>query len=191
MTAASGVVHQEFHSEAFTKSGGTFEVAQLWVNLPAQAKMSPPRYQDIRNASIPTVELPNGAGKARVIAGEFSGTRGPARTVTPIIVADLRLVAGRSADLLLPDGYTTMLVVQHGAISVSGNQAAEAVSLVVFDRAGDRISVDCSEDTVALLLSGEPIAEPVVGQGPFVMNTAAEIRQAILDYQAGAMGKLS
>jgi redox-sensitive bicupin YhaK (pirin superfamily) len=191
MTAASGVVHQEFHSEAFTKSGGTFEVAQLWVNLPAKEKMSPPRYQDIRDASIPSVELANGAGIARVIAGEFAGARGPAQTFTPIILADLRLVAGHRAELALPDGYTTMLVVQHGAVEFGDTQQIEAVSLANFERAGNRVSISCTENAVVLLLCGKPIGEPVVGQGPFVMNTAAEIRQAMLDYQAGAMGSLS
>jgi redox-sensitive bicupin YhaK (pirin superfamily) len=191
MTAASGVVHQEFHSEAFTKSGGTFEVAQLWVNLPAKEKMSAPRYQDIRAAHISTAELADGAGTARVIAGEFAGARGPARTVTPIIVADLRLLAGRRAEFELPDGFTTLLVVQHGALTLGDNQQAAAVSLARFDRSGGSVSMGCAEDAMVLLLSGEPIGEPVVGQGPFVMNTAAEIRQAILDYQAGAMGSLS
>jgi quercetin 2,3-dioxygenase len=190
MTAASGVVHQEFHSDAFTKSGGTFEVAQLWVNLPAKLKMSPPRYQDVRANDIPRAELANGAGTARVIAGELAGARGPAKTFTPIILCDLRLTAGGRAELALPDGFTTMLVVQHGSIII-GSQTADAVSLCTFDRAGDRITLECTAEATALLLCGEPIGEPVVGQGPFVMNTPAEIRQAILDYQAGAMGSLS
>jgi quercetin 2,3-dioxygenase len=190
MTAASGVVHEEFHSEAFTRSGGTFEVAQLWVNLPAKSKMSPPRYQDIRASDIPRVELANGAGVARVIAGELAGARGPAKTFTPIILGDLRLTAGRRAELALPDGFTTMLVVQHGSVAIGAEQA-DAVSLCTFDRAGDRILLECTDEATVLLLCGQPIGEPVVGQGPFVMNTAAEIRQAILDFQAGAMGRLS
>jgi quercetin 2,3-dioxygenase len=191
MTAASGVLHQEFHSEAFTKSGGTFEVAQLWVNLPAKLKMSTPRYQDIRDADIPRVSLPDGAGTARLISGELLGKRGPAQTFTPIILSDLRLVAGHSTEFPLPDGYTTILVVQHGAVTLNGTQQTGDLSLAQFDRAGDSIQIECNEDAVALLLCGEPIGEPVVGQGPFVMNTAAEIRQAISDFQAGAMGRLS
>jgi redox-sensitive bicupin YhaK (pirin superfamily) len=191
MTAASGVVHEEFHSDAFTKSGGMFEVAQLWVNLPAKLKMSPPQYQDLRAASIPRMALANGAGMARVIAGEFDGTHGPARTFTPIILCDLTLAAARCAELRLPDGFTTILVVQKGAVRLGGTQQADAVSLARFDRVGDRILLECIEDSVVLLLCGEPIGELVVGQGPFVMNSAAEIHQAIRDYQAGAMGSLS
>ena len=191
MTAASGVVHEEFHSEAFTQRGGTFEVAQLWVNLPAREKMSPPRYQEIRDADIPRVELPDGAGTARVIAGEFAGTRGPATTVTPIIVCDLQLAAGRAAELVLPHGYTTMLVVQHGAVVLNGSETVDGVALATFERAGERIGVECTEDARLLLLSGQPIGEPVVGQGPFVMNTREEIRQAMEDYQSGRMGTLA
>jgi redox-sensitive bicupin YhaK (pirin superfamily) len=194
MTAASGVLHQEFHSEAFTRSGGTFEVAQLWVNLPARVKMSAPGYQDIRDANIPKVELNGGAGTARVIAGELLGARGPARTHTPIILADVRLKAGYAAEIPLPDGFTTMLVVQHGSLRLGPVAAATSpvrgVALAMFDRAGDRIRIECEEDAAALLLCGEPIGEPVVGQGPFVMNTAAEIRQAIVDFQSGAMGRM-
>jgi redox-sensitive bicupin YhaK (pirin superfamily) len=190
MTAASGVLHQEFHSAAFTKSGGTFEVAQLWVNLPAKLKMSAPRYQDIRDADIPHVSLPGGAGTARVIAGELLGARGPGRTFTPITLCDLRLLAGTTVDIPLPDGFTTMLVVQHGVIALNGADRVGSVSLATFDRAGDRIRIDCEQNAVALLLCGEPIGEPVVGQGPFVMNTMAEIRQAVVDFQSGAMGRM-
>jgi quercetin 2,3-dioxygenase len=190
MTAASGVVHQEFHSDAFTTSGGPFEVAQLWVNLPAEFKMSAPRYQDIRGDDIPSATLANNAATARVIAGEFGGVRGPAHTVTPIMVCDLRLAAHRRIEFSLPDGYTTMLVVQHGSVTI-GSQQAPAVSLAMFERDGESITLESTDDTTALLLCGQPIGEPVVGQGPFVMNTAAEIRQAMLDYHAGAMGSLS
>jgi quercetin 2,3-dioxygenase len=191
MTAASGVVHEEFHSEAFTRSGGTFEVAQLWVNLPAKQKMSPPRYQEIRDRDIPRVNLKNDAGSARVIAGEFAGTRGPAKTVTPIIVCDLQFTTGRSTQLELPDGYTTMLVVQRGELRLNGADSARGVELALFDRSGDQIAIDCTEESRALLLCGQPIGEPVVGQGPFVMNTREEIRQAMIDYQSGRMGSLA
>jgi quercetin 2,3-dioxygenase len=190
MTAASGVVHEEFHSEAFTRSGGTFEVAQLWVNLPAQQKMSPPRYQEIRDRNIPRVNLKNGAGTARVIAGEFGGTRGPAQTVTPILLCDLEFTAGRSTQLELPDGYTTMLVIQRGELLLNGADSAGGVSLALFDRAGDAVAIECRDDARALLLCGKPIGEPVVGQGPFVMNTREETRQAMIDYQSGRMGSL-
>jgi hypothetical protein len=127
MTAASGVVHQEYHSQAFTHSGGTFEVAQLWVNLPAAQKMSPPRYQEIRDADIPRAELPNQAGAVRVIAGEFAGAVGPATTVTPIVLCDLQFSAGQSTQLALRDGYTTLLVVQRGALLLNGTENARGV----------------------------------------------------------------
>jgi redox-sensitive bicupin YhaK (pirin superfamily) len=191
MTAASGVVHEEFHSEAFTRSGGTFEVAQLWVNLPAAHKMSPPRYQEIRDRDIPRINLQNDAGTARVIAGEFAGTRGPAKTVTPLVVCDLQFSAGRATPLDLPDDYTTMLVVQRGELLLNGAGSAGGVSLALFDRPGDALSIECREEARALMLCGEPIGEPVVGQGPFVMNTREEIRQAMIDYQSGGMGSLT
>lgn len=190
MTAASGVVHAEYHSEEFTRSGGTFEVAQLWVNLPAREKMSPPRYQEIPNASIPKVALRGGTGAARVIAGEFAGARGPARTVTPMIVADLSLVAGGSAAYSLPADHTTLLVVQRGRIAINRAEEASGVAVAYFDRAGESISIECREDARALLLCGEPIGEPVVGHGPFVMNSLAEINQAMSDYRSGKMGHL-
>jgi redox-sensitive bicupin YhaK (pirin superfamily) len=190
MTAASGVVHEEFHSAEFTREGGMFQVAQLWVNLPAREKMSPPRYQEILNRDIPQARLADGAGMARVIAGEFQGTRGPARTITPILLLDLRLGSGQ-IDMPLPDGFTTLLVVQHGAVTINGMQTARGVELAMFDRAGDSITLECGEEAMALLLSGRPIGEPVSGQGPFVMNTREEIRQAMIDYQSGAMGSLS
>jgi redox-sensitive bicupin YhaK (pirin superfamily) len=191
MTAASGVVHEEFHSEGFTKSGGTFEVAQLWVNLPAAQKMTPPRYQEIRASDIPRVELGHGAGSARVIAGEFAGARGPAKTVTPIVLCDLQLAAGHSTELAVPNGYTTMLVLQHGMVLVNESEPMRGVELAVFDRDGNQITIECRQDARALLLAGEPIGEAVVGQGPFVMNSREEIRQAMQDYQSGAMGSLS
>jgi len=191
MTAASGVVHEEFHSAEFTKRGGMFEVAQLWVNLPAKLKMSAPRYQGILDRDIPQVALVNGAGTARIVAGELQGARGPARTFTPIQLWDLRLSAGHTVDLPLPDGFTTLLVVQHGVVQLDGSQTARGVELAMFDRAGDAITIECQEDAVALLLCGQPIGEPVVGQGPFVMNSREEIRQATIDYQSGAMGSLS
>jgi redox-sensitive bicupin YhaK (pirin superfamily) len=191
MTAAAGVVHEEFHSEAFTKSGGSFEVAQLWVNLPAAHKMSPPRYQEIRDRDIPRVELAHSAGHVRIIAGEFANTRGPAKTVTPIILCDVQISAGHFAELAVPHGYTTMFVLQRGAVLVNEAEPMRGVELAVFDRVGDRITIECRQDARALLLAGEPIGEEVVGQGPFVMNTREEIRQAMLDYQSGAMGSLS
>ena len=190
MTAASGVVHEEFHSDAFTASGGTFQVMQLWVNLPAKLKMSPPRYQEIRAGDVPSVALPGGAGRVRIIAGEFAGTRGPAQTFTPINLWDVSLAANQAIELAVPDGHTTMLVVQDGVVTVNGTDRVGSGELVLFDRSGDKIAVSSVGVARALLLSGHPIGEPVVGQGPFVMNTSAEIRQAIVDYQSGRMGSI-
>jgi redox-sensitive bicupin YhaK (pirin superfamily) len=191
MTAASGLVHEEFHGRDFARRGGLFEMVQLWVNLPAKDKVAPPRYQSILGSQIPTVNLPDGHGAVRVIAGEFAGTKGPARTFTSIHVWDLRLGSDQRTDLAVPDGYTTALVLLRGAVRVNGSEPIQAAEVGLFDRAGERISIDCAKDATGLLLSGEPIDEPIVGQGPFVMNSPREIRQAMEDYQSGKMGHLS
>jgi redox-sensitive bicupin YhaK (pirin superfamily) len=167
-----------------------FEMVQLWVNLPAKDKMTPPRYQSIFNSQIPAVALPNDQGTVRVIAGEFAGAKGPAKTFTPIQVWDLRLASDQRIDLTVPDGYTTALVVLNGQVRVNGSEAIGAAEVGLFDRTGKNICIDSARDATALLLSGEPIDEPIVGRGPFVMNTAQEIRQALADYQSGKMGHL-
>jgi redox-sensitive bicupin YhaK (pirin superfamily) len=191
MTAASGIVHEEFHGRDFARRGGLFEMVQLWVNLPAKDKMAPPRYQGITAAEIPKVELPDDGGTARVIAGELAGAKGPAKTFTPLHVWDLRLTAGHHTDLTLPDGYTTALVILRGAVRASGSEELGAAEVGLFDRKGERVGIDCVNDATALLLCGQPIDEPIVGLGPFVMNSAAEIRRAMADYQDGRMGRLS
>lgn len=190
MTAASGLVHDEFHSRNFARCGGKFEMVQLWVNLPAKDKMTEPGYQSITSDRIPSVSLANDAGIMRVIAGEFAEFKGPAKTFTPIDVWDLRLASEKQTDLKIPDGYTTILVVLQGAVRVNESEVIEEAEIGIFDRAGTSIHLDCTKDAMVLLLSGEPIDEPVVGQGPFVMNSFPEIRQAMLDYQNGKMGNL-
>lgn len=190
MTAASGVVHEEWHDSEFTRTGGMFEVAQLWVNLPAKEKMSPPRYQEILNGQIPVVEVKEGV-TARVIAGDFLGAHGPARTFTPIALVDLKMNAGSSLETDLPDGHTTLLLVLKGKVELNQLETAGPADLAVFDRAGERITIDADEDSTLLLLSGEPINEPVASYGPFVMNTQAEIQQAINDFRNGRMGRLA
>jgi redox-sensitive bicupin YhaK (pirin superfamily) len=190
MTAASGIVHEEFHGREFARRGGLFEMVQLWVNLPAKDKMAPPRYQSIESSQIPTQPLPGGHGIVRVIAGEFAGARGPAQTFTPIHVWDLRFASDERTDLAVPDGYTTALVVLKGALRVNGSAPIAAAEVGLFDRVGQSICIDCAKDATALLLCGEPIDEPIVGYGPFVMNSPEEIRQAIADYQSGKMGPL-
>ncbi|PTQ84063.1 pirin family protein [Nitrosomonas ureae] len=191
MTAASGLVHEEFHGRDFARHGGILEMVQLWVNLPARDKMSPPRYQSIQNCQIPAIDLPNNQGKVRVIAGEFDGIAGPARTFTPINVWDLRLTGNQPIDLAVPDGYNTLLAVLKGSVRVNGSEIIDTAEVGLFERPGDYISIDSAPDTIALLLCGEPIDEPIVGSGPFVMNTAEEIRQAMTDYQSGKMGKIA
>jgi redox-sensitive bicupin YhaK (pirin superfamily) len=191
MTAASGIVHEEFHGRDFARRGGMFEMVQLWVNLPAKDKLAPPRYQSILHSQIPAVGLPGGQGRARVIAGAFEGAKGPAQTFTPILVADLRCVANQRSDIVVPEGYTMVLVVLKGAVRVNDSEAIETAEVGLFDRAGKSIGIECVTDATALLLCGEPIDEPIVGQGPFVMNTSQEIRQAMTDYQSGKMGHLS
>jgi quercetin 2,3-dioxygenase len=191
MTAASGVVHEEFHGRDFARRGGLFEMVQLWVNLPAKEKMTAPRYQGILNHQIPVVTLPNGQGTVRVIAGEFAGEKGPAKTFTPIHVWDLRLANFQRLDLAVPNGYTTAMVVLKGNVRVQGSEAIAAAEVGLFDRTGEAIRIDSAENATALLLIGEPIDEPIVGSGPFVMNTAPEIRQAMADYRSGKMGHLS
>jgi redox-sensitive bicupin YhaK (pirin superfamily) len=187
MTAASGVVHEEFHSADFMLRGGAFEVAQLWVNLPARVKMSPPRYQALASDQIPTVALTDEAGTARVIAGELGGVRGPAQTFTPVAVWDLELAAGRVVELAVPAGRSAAALVRRGVVAVAG-EVVRANELAALDRAGEGVRIECREDAMVLVLAGEPIDEPVVAQGPFVMNTREEIHQAIVDYQAGRMG---
>ena len=188
MTAAGGIVHEEFHGPDFARSGGPFEMVQLWVNLPAKHKMVPPRYQAITSAQIPSAPL--GGGSVRVIAGTLAGVTGPAKTFTPIEVGDVRLPAGAHAEIAVPDGHTTALVVLRGALRVNGSEAVRGAEVGLFDRAGERIVLDADEDTTALLLGGAPIEEAIVGHGPFVMNTEGEIRQAMLDYRDGRMGHL-
>lgn len=190
MTAASGVVHAEFHSREYARQGGRFEMVQLWVNLPAAEKMTPPRYQEILDRQIPRVALPDDAGTVRVIAGTWEGVAGPARTVTPLAVFDLRLRAGSSVAAPAKDGHTTILLVQHGRITIDGQSLAEG-ELALLTREGEGVALRCDDDAMALMLTGEPIDEPVVGQGPFVMNTREEIQHAIRDYQSGRMGRLT
>ena len=183
MTAASGIVHEEMHSREFTRKGGLLEMVQLWVNLPAKFKRSPPGYQELSRNQIPVVQFPNGAGTARIIAGAFQGTKGPARTFTPVHLWDLQLKKGHRVNLSLPPGHTTALFVLKGKILVNESKKIGSVELGLFDRQGEQITFVTQEETSLLVLNGEPIEEPMVGYGPFVMNTQEEIRQAIEDYQ--------
>jgi redox-sensitive bicupin YhaK (pirin superfamily) len=189
MTAASGIMHEEFHSAAFTRQGGMLEMVQLWVNLPARDKMTDPRYQTLLDTDIPKVALNDGAGTVRVIAGELRGYRGPARTFTSMDVWDIRLSQGSRTHFVLPEGRTLALVVLRGTLLVNESKIAGEAKVVVFARAGTRVAVEADRDATLLLLSGEPIDEPIVGQGPFVMNSQAEIAKAIADFNGGQFGR--
>jgi len=190
MTAASGVLHEEFHGREFSRRGGVFEMAQVWVNLPAAHKMSKPRYQDLRNDAIPSVPLPGGGGTLRVIAGEALGARGPAKTFTPVDLWDLRLAPGGRADLEMPDGRTAILLVTRGPVQVNDAGPIPVEHLVRLGRRGTAFSVASEGEGRVLVLGGEPIPEPVAGQGPFVMNTRSELLEAVRDFQAGRFGEL-
>jgi redox-sensitive bicupin YhaK (pirin superfamily) len=191
MTAASGILHEEFHSERFTREGGTMSMMQLWVNLPARHKMAKPRYQTILDATIPRISLGD-AGSLRVIAGEYGGKKGPAETFTPIEVWDLRVAAGKTASLSLPEGYTAAIVPMQGRAHVNRSHPAGPSQLVRLAREGGEFTVAAEGDAelTALVLAGEPIGEPVVGYGPFVMNSEREIAAAFADFQGGRFGQM-
>ena len=188
MTAGSGIIHEEFHSRGFSKTGGPFRMVQLWVNLPAKDKSTPPAYQAITSEQIPTVTFDG--GKARIIAGQFGDTEGPARTFTPVNLWDVRLDAGHEVTLPLPEGHNSMIAVLAGHVSVGDTGLGEA-EIARFSNDGDGVTVRADGDSVVLVLTGEPIDEPVVGYGPFVMNTQAEIRQSIADFNAGRFGRMA
>lgn len=191
MTAGAGIVHEEFHSPAFTESGGVLEMVQLWVNLPAKDKMSKPSYQGITSAQIPHAELPGNAGYVRVIAGSFGEIAGAAKTFSPMNVWDIRLNEGANTSPKLPEGWIAAVVVLRGTVQVNGEQTARPSEVLVLEQNGTDVQLEANNDAVVLLLSGEPIAEPIVGHGPFVMNTEAQIRQAIEDFQSGSFGKIA
>ena len=191
MTAAGGIIHEEFHSPAFSKAGGPFRMVQLWVNLPAKDKMATPGYQSIKDADIPSVDLPGGAGRVRVIAGDYEGAKGPARTFTPVNVWDMRLDRNASIELDLPEGHNAAIVVLTGHVTVGGSQAAGEAEVVLLGKDGSGTTIDSDGDSMLLILTGEPIDEPIVGYGPFVMNSETEIRQAIDDFNSGQFGKIA
>jgi len=185
MTAAGGIIHEEYHSPAYAKTGGPFRMVQLWVNLPAKDKMAPPAYQGIVASDIPNVDLAGGQAVARVISGELNGHRGPARTFTPINVWDMKLAKGAEMTLPLPEGHTTMLIGLGGKVTVAGEHELAEAQMLLLSRDGDGVTLRAEADAMLLILTGTPLDEPIVGYGPFVMNTEAEIRQAIDDFNGG------
>lgn len=190
MTAGAGIVHEEFHSQQFTEQGGLLNMVQLWVNLPASAKDTPAAYQTLLNKDIPRVSLEDDGGTLRVIAGEYLEHKGPARTFTPINVWDLKLEPGARVNLPVPKGHTTLVAVLNGSVQINDTDVLREAELANLDREGQEIVLESNNDARLLVLSGEPIDEPVVGYGPFVMNTEGEIKQAMLDFQSGKFGAL-
>lgn len=191
MTAASGIIHEEFHSHEFTQQGGHIEMAQLWVNLPAKDKMAKPGYQTLMNEDIKVVALKDGAGSVRVIAGDLDGTSGAAKTFTPINVWDMRLNADKTAYIDIPASHNTIVVVLKGAVLLNQSEVVRADQIALLEPGDTGISLEANNDAIVLLLSGEPIDEPIVGYGPFVMNTEQEIHQAISDFNRGRFGAMA
>ncbi|HMS45761.1 MAG TPA: pirin family protein [Alphaproteobacteria bacterium] len=188
MTAARGILHEEMHSQAFTEKGGSMEMVQLWVNLPAKDKMTKPGYQEITKSNIPVVILPNKAGELRVIAGSYGKAEGPAKTFTPVSLLDINLEVGKSLTVPLTEGHNTMILLRRGQIKIVGADNSETINakeLALFSQEGNQVLINSLDNSSLLLLSGEPLNEPVVGYGPFVMNTQAEINQALADFRAG------
>lgn len=190
MTAASGILHKEYHEKEFSKKGGFFQMVQLWVNLPAKYKMSKPKYQEITNKQMPKFEIPNNGGWVEVIAGEFNGLKGPAFTFTPIEMYNVKLKKGATVKLNFPERYNTGLLVVEGSAIINETETAPADHFVLFKNEGEEIMLSAKEDSVLLVLSGEPINEAIAAHGPFLMNNMREIQQAMIDFNEGKFGHL-
>jgi redox-sensitive bicupin YhaK (pirin superfamily) len=186
-----GVLHKEYHDTQFSRAGGRMHMAQIWVNLPKAHKMDPPRYQSIAAADKGVVALPAGAGEVRVIAGEYQGVQGPAKTFTPVNMFEILVNPGGSVPLSFPARQNTALLVMKGSVRINGKNLAQATDLVLFENEGEEIAIEAEDSSHLLLLNGEPINEPVVQHGPFVMNTTDEIRQAFVDFRDGKFGSLA
>lgn len=190
MTAASGILHKEYHEENFSKAGGDFQMVQLWVNLPAKDKKSPPKYQSLVNANINKVSLPDSAGLVEVIAGEYQGVKGSASTFTPMHLLNVKLNRGGTANFEFPASYNAALLVIEGNITVNGTEKVPVDNFALFENKGETFQIVANEKSVLLVLSGEPINEPIAAHGPFVMNTRQELVQAFEDFNAGKFGHL-
>lgn len=189
MTAASGILHKEYHEKEFSRKGGLFQMVQLWVNLPAKDKMSKPKYQAIQNDTIDKYVLPDDAGIVEIIAGEYKGTKGAATTFSELNVYNVRLNAGGEAAFNFPAHFNTGILIVEGSLVINGEKAA-GNQFVYFKNEGEEILVKASENSIVLILSGDPINEPIEQYGPFLMNNQAEIKQAISDYNEGKFGYL-
>ena len=190
MTAGSGILHKEFHEQEFTRTGGPFHMVQLWVNLPAKDKMTPPKYQELTATNIVKSHLPGHAGHIEILAGNYAGLKGPAYTFTDLNVYNIHLKKGGSVEIPLNKNHNTGILVVKGAAKFNDGETAAADHFVLFKNDGDLIKIEATENSLLLLLSGEPINEPIAQYGPFLMNTMAELEQAIDDVRAGKFGKL-
>lgn len=191
MTAGSGLLHKEFHEKEYNREGGLFHMVQLWVNLPAKDKMTPPKYQAITSAEMGRVELPGG-GEVEIIAGEFGGVKGPATTFTPVSMFNVRPANGTSVELEFPENYTTLVLAIEGSGRINGSDELKTDHLALLARSGERFSIEATDEgSTFLVLSGEPIDEPISAYGPFLMNTQEEIAQAIEDFNSGKFGYLN
>ena len=191
MTAASGVLHKEYHEENFSKQGGDFQMVQLWVNLPAQYKMTKPKYQEITNDKISKVPLQNNEGVIEVIAGEDQQVKGSAETFTPLNLLNSKLNKGGKANFSFPANYNTFIIVLEGSVVLNETNNVDYNCMAVFSNEGTDFTIEAKEDSIVLVLSGEPINEPIFAHGPFVMNTRDEIIQAFNDFQNGKFGTLN
>lgn len=190
MTAANGILHKEYHEEEFSKNGGEFQMVQLWVNLPAKDKATHPKYQSIKKSDIKIVPLENNEGNIEVIAGSYKGIKGPASTFTPVNMFNAQLNKGGKAEFSFPTSYTTAMLVIEGSIRINGEKEAPLNHFVLMDNNGENFSIEALEDTVVLVLSGQPIRESIAAHGPFVMNTREELIQAFEDFNLGKFGYL-
>ena len=188
MTAGRGIVHDEFHSVEFSKKGGVFEMVQLWINLPKKNKMTKPKYQEIRNEDIPIISLGSGT-ELRVIAGNFEGNKGPSSTFTKINLYDILSKVSKNISIKFSNGTNTVILIMRGELEIE-NKTFKDKNVLIFEREGDEINFKVSEDFKGLILNGEPIEEPIIAHGPFVMNSKEEIYQAFSDFQNGKMGSL-
>ncbi|ATL46926.1 hypothetical protein COR50_06875 [Chitinophaga caeni] len=190
MTAGAGILHEEKHETEFSKKGGKIEMMQLWVNLPKKDKSTPPAYQELSKDNIPVIRLDEQGSYLRVIAGEHAGIKGAASTFTPVYIYDVKLEPGTALDLQLPASFNTGIVALEGVMEINSNQTIKAVELALFEHEGEEIKVEAKESSRLLVLSGEPINEPIFAYGPFLMNSSEDIVQALQEFESGKMGVL-
>ena len=190
MTAASGVLHKEYHEESFSRKGGEFHIVQLWINLPARDKKADPKYQSIENSQIPKVELPDNTGLVEVIAGKYQNTNGIASTFTPMHLFNAKLNKGGNAEFSFPADYNTAILVVEGSVKINNNELVPTDYFALFETKGETFTIHAVNKATVLIMSGEPIKEPIAAYGPFVMNNVAELKQAYIDLGAGKFGKL-